>query len=322
MNPGTAARIQAEEMHKLAFPESYEQKTDDVKTDTAHVEGTAPVVTETKTVEEDHKHKYDVLLGKYNAEVPRLHQQVRQLTEENTVLKNQITELRTAPVATSVEIPALAEKDSDGNALYRSAYVTDEMRGTDNYKYYFAEYGQTYAERQLESSVLAARSTVKPVEDRIETVNATSAEEQFNVELSRTCPAWQGLKAGVNVDPEFIAWLQGKIPGSRNTLHADLVDAYQTADAGRMTEIINLYLNQKKPTSAGARQIPEELIAPNKTGGGTQTTLDNAGGNVLRMADMEKLYEDYRQGRYRGKEAEYQKKKEEFMKAKSEGRLV
>lgn len=312
-NPAQTAGEQARELHKLAFPASYEEKTEDVTP--------APVVPEpeTKTVEEDHKHKYDVLLGKYNAEVPRLHQQVRQLTEENTVLKDQITELRATPTPT-----ATPDQDDEGNPVYRSPHVTDEMRATDNYKYLLGEYGQTYAERHLETSILAARSTIKPVEERVETVTASTAEEQFNIELSSICPAWQGLKTGVNVDPEFLAWLQGKIPGSRNTFHAELVDAYQTADAGRMAEIINLYLEQKpKPTSVNPKpSIPSELIVPSKTGGGSQTVLDNNGGNVLRMADMEKLYKDYREGKYRGKEAEYLKKKEAFMKAKEEGRLV
>lgn len=325
-DPGKAAGDKAREMHKLAFPESYAPEVE------LNEDGTpkaAPEVVDESSatgsqsepaVHDDLQTKYDALLAKFNSEVPRLHDWNRRKDEKIAALERQITESRTMPV--SKEIPTLVEKDEDGNVLYRSPYVTDEMRGTDNYKYYLGEYGQTYAERQLESSVLAARSTVQPIEDRIENVNAMTAEEQFNLQLSATCPAWQGLKAGVNVDPEFIAWLQSKIPGSRDTLHANLVEAYQTADSGRMAEIINLYLTTK-PTSTGKKNnIPDELIAPGKTGGGQQTVLDNNGGNVMRMSDMNQLYKDYQDGKYRSKEAEYQKKKAEFMKAKSEGRLI
>ena len=324
-NPGELAGEESKRLHKLAFPEVYktqeDSNTDGVNTDTTHTEGTTTtesVQQETKTVEVDFKHKYDVLLGKYNAEVPRLHDQVRSLTEENTRLK---TRVEIQPIQTSTEIPELKDQDDEGIALYRSPYVTDDMRGTDNYKYLFGEYGQTYAERHLESSVLAARTTVKPVEDRMENVTAKTAEEHFNAELSGICPPWQGLNAGVNIDPDFIAWLQGKNPGSRNTLHAELIDAYKTADAGRMAEIINSFLTTK-PISITTNTVPDELIAPHKTGGGRQTVLDNTGGNVLRMSDMNQLYKDYNEGKYRGKETEYQKKKAAFMKASSEGRLI
>ena len=89
-----------------------------------------------------------------------------------------------------------------------------------------------------------------------------------------------------------------------------------------MVEIIDLYLGTKQQLKPDLKQIPRELIVPDKSGGGQQTVLDNAKGDVLRMVDMNQLYKDYQDGKYHGKEAEYQAKKQEFMKAKAEGRLI
>ena len=46
--------------------------------------------------EEDWKHKYDVLLGKYNAEVPKLHTQVAAMQNMTRELQGQVNELKAA----------------------------------------------------------------------------------------------------------------------------------------------------------------------------------------------------------------------------------
>jgi hypothetical protein len=327
-DPGKEAGDRGRELHKLAFPESYAQEAEVNEDGTPKVAPEADTKVEDATsqhelpvVQDDLQTKYDALLAKYNSEVPRLHDWNRRKDEKIAELERQIKTVPTPPVG---EVPALAEKDADGNVLYRSPYVTDEMRATDNYKYYLGEYGQTYAERQLESSVLAAKSTVKPVEEQVETVNAANAEAIFNQEVSQYVPAWQGVNRehkGLNYDPEFIANLQNAAPGTGSTYHQLLVSAYQSGDVARTVEIIKLC--SPKPTSTRQKPgVPDELIAPGKTGGGQQTILDNNGGNVLRMADMNKLYKDYQEGKWVGKEEAYQTKKREFMQAKAEGRLI
>jgi hypothetical protein len=110
-------------------------------------------------------------------------------------------------------------------------------------------------------------------------------------------------------------------PGTGGMFKDLLSNAYQTANLRAMAEIINLY-QQMKPAPVVIPEPPAHLTAPARKGGGQQTVIDSHQGQVLRMADMNKLYDDYRQGLYRGKEAEYQQKKQEFMKAKSEGRLI
>lgn len=270
---------------------------------------------ELKTEDETFKHKYDVLLGKYNAEVPRLHAQVRDLTKEIDVLKGQLAQPK-PPVA---DLPPLKDRDDEGNVLYRSVHVTDEMRATPAYRYMFQEYGQNYAENQFEMSVLTAQNTVKPVQQQVEQVSVQTDLDKFETALAGAVPDWQAI----NVDPEFIAWLQNAAPGTGATFYELVNDAYNSMNLQRTAEIFNLFKElNKKPTPQPKPEIPPHLQSPPKTGGGSQTVIDNNQGQVMRLSDWQKLNQDFINGLYRGKGKEYDAKKREFYQAKAEGRLI
>jgi len=90
-----------------------------------------------------------------------------------------------------------------------------------------------------------------------------------------------------------------------------------------MANIINRFKSTiELPEPPVKREIPAHLAAPAKTGGGAQTIIENNKGNVMKMTDLEALYNDFSRGLYRGKEQEYEAKKREFLQAKAEGRLV
>jgi hypothetical protein len=324
-NPSQTAGEQARELHKIAFPESYE--TDDTDkpadADPAIVPGADPVNTEP-----DAEQKYTALLNKYNQEVPRLHEWVRSRDQKITALSTELAESKTAleglkNQTIADKVPTLVTEGE-----YTSPHVTDEMRASDSYNYLFTAYGQTHAERVTEGNVLVAAQVGKPMQEKLDKVSqntedltSTTAEEQFHRELSGLAPSWNGLLKGVNVDPEFISWLQTPAPGTGANFHRLFSDAYTNANADAMAEIINLYAT-KKPQKSAAPIVPDELIVPAKTGGGQQQILDKNKGDVLYFSDMQQLYKDFNDGKYRGKEKEYQTKKDEYMKAQQEGRLV
>lgn len=255
--------------------------------------------------------QFETLRAKYDSEVPRLHSWIREkdakiaeLTTENAELKRQLTERPQAPAAPQV--------DEDGKVLYVSPLVTDEIRQSDTYQYYLAEFGQTYAERQAEMAIKAAQSQVKPVQEELANTSAQTAEEKFHSALHSLCPEWQGLNEGINVDDNFVTWLE------ESFAIGSFRDAYRNADIETMASIINKY----KSTIKQPAPKPTPPPAPPRAGGGMQTNLEANKGEILKMADLEALYQDFSRGVYRGKEAEYEAKKKVFLQARAEGRLV
>lgn len=272
---------------------------------------------------DDLQTQYNTLQAKYQSEVPRLHSWVQQKDAKIAELENELKELRAKVEATPAP-PAAPKLDSEGNPIYVSPYVSDEIRKTDNYLWHVSQIGETAAERHFESLVLAGQMTIKPIEEQIGKVKSETEEEKFNRQLSARCPAWTGLDSGINLDPGFCEWVAtAPAPGTGGMMKDLLTNAYMTANLQAMAEIIDLY-QTLKPAAPAPPTVPDpaSLVAPSRKGGGQQTVIENNQGKVMRMADMERLYDDYRQGKYRGKEPEYQAKKAEFMKAKAEGRLI
>lgn len=324
-DPAQKAREEADRLRALAFPkENGDAPELDENGNPKPAPVDPPVDPPVPPVEDkpEDDQKYEALLAKYNSEVPRLHswnrekdEKIALLTTENTELKRQVEELKTAAPA--------PDFDDEGKPLYRSPHVTDEIRKSDAYQYYLGELGQTYAERQAEMSVLAAQSTVKPVEEKVTKAEArdeaADAWNAYLTDLTASVPDWRT----VNNDAEFIAWLQNPIPGVGRTYHEQLLEVHNAGNVTKTAEIFNLFKSTNKaPAPPPKPTIPPHLAAPPKAGGGAHTVIDNNHGQVMRMTDLEALYADFSRGAYRGKEAEYEAKKREFMQAKAEGRLV
>lgn len=269
-----------------------------------------PPATPAPVEDDTFKQKYMTLEGKYRAEVPRLHQQLRELNERLQTVTAQMEDMQRVKSATTTQ-----EFEEDGTTLvYRSSLVNDTLRESPSYKWMANEYGITHAEQTFEANLLAAQSALKPVQDRLGDIQAETLEEKFDRLLHQVCPAWTGKESGINVEEHFGDWLRAE-----DQLEAANA-AYSAADVEKLARIIQRYqkLNQKSPDPI----VPENLVAPTRKGGGKQTQIDNARADVLRFVDMQDLFNSYTRGDWRGRETEYQAKKKEFMTAKAEGRLI
>jgi len=172
----TKARKEKERLIKLEKERIAALAGETDQANEVETEGTPVVAPEVETpvVEVPPDQKYDALLAKYNSEVPRLHSWNREKDEKIATLTNEITNLQRQII--ELQTASVPETDDEGKPLYRSPHVTDEIRKSDTYQYYLAEFGQTYAERQAEMSILAAQNTVKPVEERMNSTGSMSSE--------------------------------------------------------------------------------------------------------------------------------------------------
>ena len=174
-------------------------------------------------------HKYRVLQGRFNAEVPRLHQQVKTLNGQLGQLQQQLEQAPPAP-------PEPSPVD-ELRARYGEAYGDDLAKDTE-------ALARAIAEKELEK---AARR-VEQLERQVQETQATSAQAQFFSTLSARVPNWQG----VNTDQGWLAWLGEFDPLVGATRQEVLDYAQSQADADRVAGIFESFLLARQPTRPAA----------------------------------------------------------------------
>lgn len=254
------------------------------------------------------RNRCDVVLGKYNSEVPRL-------SAELANVKRQLSELQAVKATT----PATAVADGDD---YRSPHVNDEIRASRSYLKMAKEFGADYAETHFEGAALsakqAARAEMQPMQDQM----ALSATDRLHADIARQSPNWMTT----NDDPKFIAWAQSnKEPYSGMTVIDLLNNAYKSGDAGRVAAIFNDY-NQKltsTSTTTDTSGLPsaDDLVAPNRRGSSAQTNADLHQGKIWTEVEIDKFYDDHSRGRYENRQKEAKEIEAEISRAYKEGRV-
>jgi hypothetical protein len=208
---------------------------------------TKPEPTEPAVAEETWQQKYKTLKGMYDAEVPRLHSDIREL-------KSQMDKFQRAAEAPKPETkPAKAEK------LVTDADV--EAFGSDLIEV------QRKVAREVAMEFRGELDAMKAENDKLrEQLNATGnqvSEASFEQRLHRMVPDFQN----VNVDPKWIAWLNEVDPLLRAPRLSVAQEAFNRGDA----EGIAHYVGMFKKTIAPVEQTPskaEEIarqVQPNRS---------------------------------------------------------
>lgn len=183
-------------------------------------------------------HKYRVLQGRFNAEVPRLHQQVKELNGQLSQLQQRLEQAPPVP-ATPESSPV-----DELRAKYGEAYGDDLAKDTE-------ALARAIAEKELEK---AARR-VEQLERQVQETQATSAQAQFFSTLSSRVPNWQDI----NMDQGWLAWL-GEFDPLVGATRQDVLDYAQSqADADRAAGIFESFLltrQQARPIAAVSANRP------------------------------------------------------------------
>ena len=187
---------------------------------------TPPVAAPAPPVE-DWKHKYEVLQGKYNAEVPRyayrvafLENQVESLTKEIGNLKLQLASpqppAQPGASATPAAIPQASGKMSE--VLKNS---TDEKIKSfkDNFPDIFEAIG-VVADQMLTTIRTESDTKMKAIEQ----VSAKNAQDVFYEALNKDAPGWQQM---CQTDPNWPVWL-GVIENYTGKLRLELLKEAST----------------------------------------------------------------------------------------------
>jgi hypothetical protein len=262
-----------------------------------------PTPTEPAVTDEKWEQKYKTLKGMYDAEVPRLHADLRDL-------KAQVDNLRKAAETKPAEQakPVTAEK------LVTDADV--EAFGSDLIEVQRKVAREVAAEFRGELDAMRAEND--KLREQLTSTGTQVSEASFEQRLYRMVPDFEA----VNADPKWIAWLNEVDPLLRAPRASVAQQAFNRGDAEGVAHYVSLFKQSNKPVEPTADKTTElELqIQPNR--GATSTPPTSQKGKVYTNADIEKMFRKATDLGVKGRTDEAKKLEAEIDAAYMEGRVT
>lgn len=276
-----------------------EQKTDD-----------------SKASEETLLQKYKTLQGMYNAEVPRLHSQNKELSQRVQHMEQLLASISSQQTRASQPIQQLPKLVSDkdveeyGESIDVMRKVTREELGS---------VAQRIA--QLEGLLSQFQTSVVPQVQAVAQKQAVSAEQMFWADLTKNVPNWRE----VNDNQEFHSWLLEVDPLTGISRQTYLEDAQRMMDAGRVANFFRAWLedtgqaNVAQNKGRASSSELEKQVAPGRTKSSGNPQSNKA--KVYTPQDIQKFFSDVRQGKYKGREQERDRLERDIFAAQRENRI-
>jgi hypothetical protein len=230
-----------------------------------------PTPTEPVVAEEKWEQKYKTLKGMYDAEVPRLHADLREL-------KAQVDSLRKASETKPVE-PA---KPAAPTKLVTDADV--EAFGQDLIEVQRKVAREVAAEFRGELDAMRAEN--EKLREQLTSTGTQVSEASFEQRLYRMVPDFEA----VNADPKWIAWLNEVDPLLRAPRSSVAQQAFNRGDAEGVAHYVAMFKQTITPVEQKADKTEEleRQLQPNR--GAPSTPTASPKGKVYTNADIEKMF--------------------------------
>lgn len=313
--------------------ESPETPAESPETPVVDSENAEPTTPTPPQDEEPFEHKFKVLQGKYDKEVPRLHRQLRDAQRTNGRLNDRLQSLE-------AEVKRLNEAPTPPPADPLSQDEIDQF-GPD-----LIDIIRRVAKQETGVSLDAQ---LKPIKESMKHVKETVAHDdegvaesdrrQMLADLGEAVPDWEKQ----NEDEKFLAWLDEEDLISGRIRMEMLAEAYQKADALRLIAIFkgfqkeNVVVNpedepsdetpEKTPAekSKSPEQPLEDLVAPGTPKTGSTGAQNESGKKVWTQKEITEFYAYKNEFIKKNPEAELPEKvillERDLFKAQSEGRI-
>lgn len=261
-----------------------------------------PAPVEPVVAEETWQQKYKTLKGMYDAEVPRLHADLRDL-------KSQVEALRKAAETK----PAEPVKPTTPEKLVTDADV--EAFGQDLIEVQRKVAREVAAEFRGELDAIKAENT--KLREQLNATGTQVSEATFEQRLHRMVPDFEAI----NADPKWIAWLQEVDPLLRAPRMSVAQDAFNRGDAEGVAHYVGMFKQTLKPVEPPTDKTEEleRQIQPNRT---TTAATPAPTGKTLSTKDIEKMFQKAALLGAQGKLDEARKLEAEIDQAYMENRVV
>lgn len=248
--------------------------------------------------------RYKVLQGKYNAEVPTLHKQVKDLEKQLSDAVQRMEQMSRQPEPQQAPQQTVDPKDVDNFGEDLVEMVNRVASGAIR-----------NAAQSFEAKAAALEAQVKKLADQIAGVTqhtAVTAEEMFFDKLAKLVPDWEQI----NTDERFLAWLAESDPVYGVPRQNALSHARETLNAERAAAVFRSFAG---PAKQASKTDPVEQQVSPKSSGSVQPQPQEA--VVISQADVNAFYNDVRRGAYRGREQEAARIEAVINAALAEGRI-
>lgn len=260
---------------------------------------------------EDFEHKFKVVQGKYDAEVPMLRTQVADLTEQ---------------VKTLMESKAASpEPVKTPKTLSKAVEALQEQYGQEFTDMVNSAVEEKTEQRAEEIANKIVDERLKDITGKVNTVaevQVQSASTVFMNALEKGLGV--GWETGINKDPGFLAWLAKPIDAELGgeTYMDKLTAAYNSLDDAKVLTIFNRYIKlNPQDTNTNTSKL-EELIVPENKGGGDDLANLNKEKKNYTQAEVNQFYKDSATGIYKGKPEEKASIEADIFAAQNEGRII
>lgn len=215
--------------------------------------------------EETWERRFKTLAGKYEAETPRLHQQIRDLQAQLQSQAEMLIELKSRPEPAPEPVKPLVTSDDEESF---GADLVNLMRRV------ASEATNSVADRMARLEAAASQiNTLQQKVTEVSTSQAQTAEERFYAKIAEAVPDWQE----VDKDERWLAWLAEYDPVVGGPRQNALNAAGESLDAGRVAALFNQWKALTVvPQQQAAVQTQAELqrqVAPSKSKATTATPV-------------------------------------------------
>jgi len=260
----------------------------------------------TDVEEESFAQKYKTLQGKYDAEVPRLHQQVKDLTAKLNELAKAQEEKPKEPTKPKEKVSLVTDADR--------AEFGDEL--IDVQRRVAKEVAQDYEDRFEQQEAI-----IKKLQDQLAQTDGQVGEMSFSQRLTQLVPDFNQ----VDNDERWVAWLDEYDPMIRGPRRNQAVEAFQAGDAEAVAHYVKLWkesLEESQPKERQTRQAElEKQVAPNRSANSVDTKKVGKEAKVFSEREINNAWDRIRNLNTRGQYDDAAKLEAEITAAYLEGRV-
>lgn len=259
----------------------------------------APV---TETPEETWQQKYRTLKGMYDAEVPRLHAQVKDLTKRLDAIQNAKPEPKPEPKAPLKLVTDAEVREFGADLIEVQRKVAQEVA------------------QEFKNDIDNLKTENQKLREQLDSTGAQISESSFDQQLHRLVPHFDD----VNRDPRWISWLNEIDPILRGPRMAVAQQAYNTGDAQAVADYVKLFeatlaATTKSDASDKRKQEQELQVQPTKNNSQSNT---QAAAKVYTNAQIEGMFKRVTELHTRGDSAAATKLEAEIDAAFRDGRVT
>ena len=258
----------------------------------------------TDVEEETFKQKYKTLTGKYDAEVPRLHQQVREMTEATKRLQEELKALKVEPTKPKEKVSLVTDAD---RAEFGEELLDVQRRVA-------REVSQDY-EGRLEQQ----DAVIQKLEEKLQQTGNQVGEVGFSQRLNQAVPDFPQI----DNDERWVSWLNEHDPMLRGPRRVQAQQAFDAGDVDAISHYVSLWKETLAP-QADAKPNQAELekqVAPNRSANSVRTQSTTQNSKIYSPRDADKAWTKVRTLNTRGQYAEAEKLEADLTAAYMEGRV-